>query len=142
MAHRSILVLLVIAGCTSSGGGPDGTYAAARTPANHNCGNWPTARTIVIDGDHVTVNGIVGTTVHVDDVQLDPADESGAPNVTFTAAESETDPGVSTSTGTVSYMLWVDGAALGGRADDTYQTTPTGGQAAPSKMTWSLAMAN
>jgi hypothetical protein len=142
MAHRSVLALLVIVGCTSSGGGPDGTYAAARTPANHNCGNWPAARTIVIDGEDITVNGIAGTAVHVDDVRLDPADESGAPNVTFTTAESETDPGVSTSTGTVSYMLWANGAALGGRADATYQTTPTGGQPASCTMTWSIEMAN
>lgn len=141
MAHRTLL-LVVVVGCTSSASGPDGTYAAARTPANHNCGNWPATRTIVIDGSSVTVNGIAGTAVHVDDVRLDPNDQAGAPNVTFTTAESETEAGVSTSTGTVAYMLWANGTALGGRADATYQTTPTGGQPVACTMTWSIQMAN
>ena len=141
MGYRSILAFVVVAGCTSPASGPDGSYAAERTPANHNCGTWPATRTIVIDGSSVSVNGIAGTAVHVDDVQLDPVDQAGAPNVTFTTAETETEAGASTSTGTVSYMLWANGHALGGRADATYQTTPTGGQPAACTMTWSIAMA-
>jgi len=141
MTRRSWLALLVVAGCSSSplsSGGPDGTYAAQRTPANHNCGNWPTARTIVINGNSVTVNGIAGTSVHVEDVRLDPIEQAGAPNVTLTAAEMETEAGVSTSTGSVAYMLWADGTSIGGRADAMYQTTPTGGQPVACSMTWSI----